>query len=469
MDQVINECLSKPQSLDQLLDIKDDPNQAFLDSQQISPQLDQFSQEIIINSEINTRSSGRGRKKKCEEGLTLSDEKHKNLKIKVEKMEISTKNKTKNCLKQKNQMISQLKKENESLKTQIIIANKLTDVLTKYRTFITERLDLMTDSKIESLETEFKDVFQEKQTFDRNNTKTKREFKLKSNNKINQSMAKKSRSAGMRCSWPGCAYEAKRTKLLNEHMNAVHTGNRPYSCPMTDCNKSFARSTTLDVHIKSSHCSDKLFVCSWEGCQATLKTKLGLKIHLQAHSGDKKFACSWPGCGYKGLTKQQLDNHVRNHTGEKPFVCSWPGCESRFTTADGLRYHKKSHSNIRPFKCDWPGCDGAFKRNRALTVHKALHTGDKVFKCDWSGCQFRASRYHDLAVHKIMHTGEKKYRCSWPGCESRFLRNDKLKLHLMIHRGDKPHKCPFNGCDKRFVEKGNMRKHYNSVHSKPNL
>ncbi len=71
-----------------------------------------------------------------------------------------------------------------------------------------------------------------------------------------------------------------------------------------------------------------------------------------------------------------------------------------------------------------------------------------------------------LATHKLVHTGSKKYKCSWPGCESRFLRNDKLQLHLMIHRGDKPHKCEWPGCEKRFVEKGNMRKHYNSVHTK---
>ncbi|CAG2175432.1 unnamed protein product, partial [Oppiella nova] len=324
--------MSLDQELDQLIDgntsrLKNEPMDA---SQQLLDPM--VGQEM--NSAVNTRSN---RNKRCEDNVCDERKEISNLKTKVEKMrnELTVVNRSKNCVKQKNQKITQLKNENEILKNDLLVANKMVDVLLKFRTYVTERT--LEETQWQALESEYRSVLDEKSAVDRLNERIKAKnekqlkFKLRVNSRVNktktESVERKSRGSGMSCSWPGCSYEAKRTKLLTEHINAAHTGNRPYSCPMADCNKSFARSTTLDVHIKSSHSSEKLFVCSWEGCQAALKTKLGLKIHLQAHSGDKKFGCSWPGCGYKGLTKQQLENHVRNHTGEKPFVCSWPGCD----------------------------------------------------------------------------------------------------------------------------------------------
>ncbi len=50
---------------------------------------------------------------------------------------------------------------------------------------------------------------------------------------------------------------------------------------MAECSKSFARSNTLDVHLKSCHSDIRKYRCTWPGCEASLKTKLGLSIHLQ--------------------------------------------------------------------------------------------------------------------------------------------------------------------------------------------
>ncbi|CAG2103016.1 unnamed protein product [Medioppia subpectinata] len=441
------------------------------------------------------------------------------LKTEVQKLktELTQFRRQKTNVRLKNKKLNQLKAENEKLSNELLFSHKINEILTKFKHYFEERFALMNDNCLQSdqnlvdLQMEYKNTLNERQTIDALNKSVDLKYKLfpdLNNSKNNATfgvnkttfesiIAKRQKSRGrprkldtlddsaegmaaemtassvkraakhsFKCTYDGCAYQCTRSKMLSEHINSAHTGDRPYVCPMTDCNKSFARSNTLDVHLKSCHSDLRRYRCTWEGCNAALKTKLGLSIHLQRHSGEKQFRCEWPGCSYRGMTKQRLEIHIMNHTGERPYKCMWPGCDANFTSSDCLRSHQKSHSNNRPYRCDWPGCDSAFKANRALTIHKVIHTNEKVFRCIWENCEFRCNRYHILATHRLSHTGGKKFGCSWPGCESKFDRRNKLEMHLMIHRGDKPHKCEWPGCEKRFVEKGNMRKHYNSVHSK---
>ena len=49
------------------------------------------------------------------------------------------------------------------------------------------------------------------------------------------------------------AYRKKKNLLCSHLKRRIHTGKRPYKCPMADCSKSFIRKTILTRHIKSVH------------------------------------------------------------------------------------------------------------------------------------------------------------------------------------------------------------------------
>jgi uncharacterized Zn-finger protein len=57
------------------------------------------------------------------------------------------------------------------------------------------------------------------------------------------------------CMWEGCTRLqkpfSKRHKIQN-HIR-IHTGERPFSCPMADCGKKFSRQDGLNTHIKVNH------------------------------------------------------------------------------------------------------------------------------------------------------------------------------------------------------------------------
>lgn len=63
------------------------------------------------------------------------------------------------------------------------------------------------------------------------------------------------------CGWVGCSRMhkpfTKRHKIQN-HVR-IHTGERPFACPVADCGKKFSRQDGLNTHIKVSH----LFQCQY--------------------------------------------------------------------------------------------------------------------------------------------------------------------------------------------------------------
>ena len=58
--------------------------------------------------------------------------------------------------------------------------------------------------------------------------------------------------ASYTCEWEGCARMqkpfSKRHKIQN-HIR-IHTGERPFACPIADCGKKFSRQDGLNTHIK---------------------------------------------------------------------------------------------------------------------------------------------------------------------------------------------------------------------------
>merc|ERR1719429_935980 len=98
---------------------------------------------------------------------------------------------------------------------------------------------------------------------------------------------------------------------------------RPYACPVEECERRFSRSDELTRHIR-------------------------------IHTGQKPFQCRI--CMRAFSRSDHLTTHVRTHTGEKPFTCDI--CGRKFARSDEKKRHAKVHAKSRSKKASSTATSG---------------------------------------------------------------------------------------------------------------
>jgi hypothetical protein len=169
-----------------------------------------------------------------------------------------------------------------------------------------------------------------------------------------------------KCSWIGCHFGTNKKTILNDHMN-IHKDIRPYSCPETDCGKTFFSDKSLSAHRKR---------------------------HLPTGS----YKCLWPDCQFRGRTMDIVRSHLKlRHTDEEVLNCSQ--CELHFDSNHDLSIHLESHLEAK-YKCEWPACHYKSNQLSKLNIHFRTHTGEKPFACEWPGCESRVNRFQSTLKYK---------------------------------------------------------------------
>ena len=209
----------------------------------------------------------------------------------------------------------------------------------------------------------------------------KKRFKTESNLQTH----KRSHSSiiGFECDICNKRFESR--KGFRYHRSYVHSNDRPFVCPQNNCNKRFKTEKYLNYH-KRSHSSTNRFEC--DICHKGFKTKEGFDYHRSyVHSNDRPFVCPRSDCNKRFKTKLYLQYHELTHSSVKNFRCN--KCDKRFKTNINLNYHKKrNHIKFKRPKCLHNNCNKTYSSLSQLKVHTNYkHSTDRPFKCNFQQCQ----------------------------------------------------------------------------------
>ncbi|KAL8610383.1 hypothetical protein ACOMHN_041197 [Nucella lapillus] len=164
------------------------------------------------------------------------------------------------------------------------------------------------------------------------------------------------------CSFCECKFA--RVTELRAHERLHRGGDKTFPCQ--ECDVVFTRACHLKVHMRK-HTGERPYTCSVTDCRATFRSTSNLNRHMKKHSGLRPYLCTV--CDANFYQSSHLVSHVRKHTGERPFKCAQ--CDATFAQRTHLHRHRIKHTGKKPFVCTT--CGMGFVEKYALRKHAQVH------------------------------------------------------------------------------------------------
>lgn len=277
-----------------------------------------------------------------------------------------------------------------------------------------------------------------------------------------------------------CRRQITTKYALQGHLNARHTGQQIFKCPVPKCSQKYSHSVSLATHMGRHHpkvakytpenlnypvkCARicKEFFENFDAMTYHMTTYhvKGIKIIFQCHL-----------CKQTISAKEKLRRHMdRIHISQTRFKCPYSMCSKTFRRKEYIKTHiNVDHIKKALVKC--PNCSKKIYRKECLEAHMACILGQfipftraaaRTYCCylcrKTSGCR------QTLQSHmKWMHIAQKQIKCPFPKCAKRFHEQKCLKQHYANkHTRSRRHWCRL--CDSTFVSTNMLQQHMNRMH-----